>query len=518
MQNALATRKSFYNNEAFPLPGSLNELEAFAEIQSHFGKQFEHYFPDKLAEKTVVILPSLTLDQEILYKIRGHVFYEERLLCLLMLLRMPRTKVVYVTSVPIDATVVDYYLHLLQGITGNHARSRLVMLSCYDASAKSLTEKVLERPRLIRKIKDQITNKDMAHLACFNVTPYERTLAVQLGIPIFGTDPELLSLGSKSNSRKLFKQCGLPVPDGYENLKTRDEVIDALVQLKKRNPLLHKAVIKLNDGFSGEGNAVYDFGAIEDDPFVHQQIKASLSHQLRFVASDMTEALFFEKFADMGGVVEAFIEGAEKASPSVQYRITPIDIEVVSTHDQLLGGTEGQIFLGAYFPASNEYNTSIAKATRPVAEALAEKGVIGRFSIDFISVKEAGTWKHYGIEINLRKGGTTHPLLMLQYLTDGEYNADTGAYLTATGNQRFYFSSDNLSSEKYKGLTPPDLIDIAMFHSLMYDGTSQEGVIFHLMGALSQYGKLGVLCIGSTPERAWEYYQKVISVLDIECS
>jgi hypothetical protein len=517
MQNALATKRSFDHNDTFPLPGSLSERETFAEIQSHFGTQFEHYFPDKLAEKTVVILPSLTLDQQILYKISGHVFYEERLLCLLMLLRMPRTKVVYVTSMPIDATVVDYYLHLLPGITGNHARNRLVMLSCYDASARSLTEKVLERPRLIRKIKEQITDKDMAHLACFNVTPFERTLAVQLGIPIFGTDPDLLSLGTKSNSRKLFKQCGLSVPDGYEDLNHRDEVIDALVQLKRKNPLLNKAVIKLNDGFSGEGNAVFEYGAIEDDPFIQQQIKASLSHQLKFISCDLTEVLFFEKFAVMGGVVESFIEGAVKASPSVQYRITPISIEVVSTHDQLLGGIEGQIFLGAYFPASNEYNTDIAQATRLVAEALAEKGVLGRFSIDFISVKEANTWKHYGIEINLRKGGTTHPLLMLQFLTDGEYNADTGAYFTAAGNQRFYFSSDNVASEKYKGLTPPDLIDIAMFHSLMYDGTSQEGVIFHLMGALSQYGKLGVLCIGNTPERAREYYQKVISVLDYEC-
>jgi hypothetical protein len=518
MQNGFATKRSFYQTEVFPLPGSPGEREAFAEIQSGFDSQFEQYFPDKLAEKTVVILPSLTLDEEILSKVRGHVFYEERLLCLLMLLRMPRTKVVYVTSIPIDPTVVDYYLHLLPGITGYHARNRLVMLSCYDASAKSLTEKVLERPRLVHKIKEQITHIDMAHLVCFNVTPFERTLAVHLGIPIFGTDPELLSLGTKSSSRKLFKQCGLPVPDGYEEVKNREEVIEALFQLKRKDPLLLKAVIKLNDGFSGEGNAVYEYEAIGDDASMQQQLSASLSQRLRLVAGDLTEALFFEKLVAMGGVVEAFIEGAVKTSPSVQYRITPTNVEAVSTHDQLLGGEDGQVFLGAYFPASSEYHTQIAKATRPVAEALKEKGVLGRFSIDIISVKEAGGWKHYGLEINLRKGGTTHPLLMLQFLTDGEYNADTGAYFTATGNQRFYFSSDNVASERYKGLTPPDLIDIAMFHSLMYDGTSQEGVIFHLMGALSQFGKLGVLCIGSTPEKAWEYYQKVISVLDDECS
>jgi hypothetical protein len=202
----------------------------------------------------------------------------------------------------------------------------------------------------------------------------------------------------------------------------------------------------------------------------------------------------------------------------VQCVINPLQqIDIVSTHDQLLGGEDGQIFIGAIFPASNEYNISLAAEGRKIAGILAKKGVIGRFAIDFISVKQNDKWMHYAIEINLRKGGTTHPFLMLQFLTEGTYNAETGEYLTASGNKRFYFASDNVSNENYKGLTPFDLIDIAMFHSLMYDGAAQEGVMFHLVGALSQHGKLGLVCIGSTPQKAKEYYDKVIYVLDNEC-
>ena len=51
----------------------------------------------------------------------------------------------------------------------------------------------------------------------------------------------------------------------------------------------------------------------------------------------------------------------------------------------------------------------------------------------------------------------------------------------------------------------------------MYDATKQEGIMFHLMGALSQYGKLGILSIGSTKERATEFFEKIISVLNQEC-
>ena len=98
----------------------------------------------------------------------------------------------------------------------------------------------------------------------------------------------------------------------------------------------------------------------------------------------------------------------------------------------------------------------------------------------------------------------------------GKYLADKGEFATASGNRRCYFASDNVTSEQYKGLTPEDLINIAMFHSLMFDGTRQEGVMFHLVGALSEYGKLGVVCIGATPEAAKAYYDRTLEVLDWE--
>ena len=143
--------------------------------------------------------------------------------------------------------------------------------------------------------------------------------------------------------------------------------------------------------------------------------------------------------------------------------------------------------------------------------------MLGRFAVDFISVKEKNGWKHYAIEVNLRKGGTTHTFLMLEFLTDGKYNAEEGIYYTANGLPRYYFASDNLKSERYAGLTPHDLIDIAMIHDLHYDGTSQEGVMFHLIGALSEFGKLGIVCIGSSPERAEYFYNETVRVLNAEC-
>jgi len=512
------TRKTFILNTNYPAPGSPEESKAFTQTQLGFREQFEKVFPDKLAPRTVVIMPSLSLDTDILSKVKGAQYYEERMLCLLMLLRMPTTKLVFVTSMPVAESIVDYYLHLLPGITGRHARERLTLLSCYDASVKPLTQKVLERPRLMQRIRDLITDTACAHLTCFNITPLEKTMAVQLGIPLFGTDPDKFYEGSKSGGRKNFRAAGVLCPDGFEDLHTKEEVIKALVTLKQKDPALRKAVVKLNDGFSGDGNAVYTY-----PPFTggnaEENIAASFSQHFKTVAQDVSESLFFEKMSRMGGIAEVFLEGEIKMSPSVQCVIAPSgSVDIVSTHDQLLGGDDGQVFIGAVFPADKMYSISLAAEGQKVARVLASKGAIGRFAIDFISVQQADhSWKHFAIEINLRKGGTTHPFLMLQFLTDGKYDAATGEYLTAGGNRRYYFASDNVCSERYKGLTPDDLVNIAMYHNLMYDSAAQEGVMFHLVGALSEFGKLGLVCIGASPEAARGFYDKTIEILDFEC-
>jgi len=494
-------------------PGTDEEVSLFRKLQENFAPQFEAVFPHDHVAKTVVVIPSLTLDQEILAKIKGHVFYEERMLCMMLLLRMPRTHLIYVSSVPVDPVIVDYYLHLLPGITGYHARQRLTLLSAYDASSRSLTEKILERPRLIERIRRSIPEGNFAHLACFNVTAHERTLAVKLGIPIYGCDPDLYFLGSKSRSRQLFRECGLQHPRGFEFLRDEGDIIDALAWLKKENPELRKAVIKMDDGFSGEGNALFSF---REAPTTNiRSWIASSIHTMRCVADDLNYEQYMAKFRSMGGIVEEFIEGRVKTSPSVQCRVNPLGkVDVLSTHDQALGGESGQVFLGARFPAAPAYNVQIGEMGGTIATRLRDKGVLGRFSIDFISVKTDEQWQHYAIEINLRKGGTTHPYLMLQFLTNGEYDASKGEYIMPNNQTRVYYATDNLKSEKYRGLTPHDLIEVAICNDLHYDAATQEGVMFHLIGALSQYGKLGVVCIGRDHTAVDRIYNRTVRVLD----
>ena len=497
-------------------PASPTELADFQALQDHLSHSFAEIFKDPNSPKTVVILPSLSLDQEIMSRIAGVHHYEERMLCLLFLLRMPRTRVIYLTSKPISETIIDYYLQLLPGVPGRHARRRLTLLSCDDATPVSLTQKILERPRLIQRIRKAIKDQELAHISCFTVTEMERKLALRLDLPVYGCDPSLLYWGSKSGSRKIFREAGLDLPDGYEDLSSADDMVAALVEMKRRTPELEKAVVKINEGFSGEGNAIFSLKEAPLDETLPSWVQGRLQ-DLAFEAKGMTLELYLEKFESMGGIVEEFIAGSGKRSPSAQFRCNPAgQLEAISTHDQVLSGENDQIFVGCQFPADEAYRLSIQETGMRAAQALVDKGIIGRFGIDFISFKEGDEWRHKAIEINLRKGGTTHPFLMLQFLTDGHYEVDTGQFLTMTSGPRCYYASDNLFSPAYRGLTPDDLIDIAVMNGLHFHAATSEGVVFHLMGALSEFGKLGIVCIGETHERAKELYDRAVRVLERE--
>jgi hypothetical protein len=463
---------------------------------------------------TSVVVPSLTLDQSELKKLDGASFYEERLLFLLIRLRNPKARMVFVTSQPVHPMILEYYFQFLAGIPTSHARSRLTLLSAHDASPRSLTEKILERPRLIERIRAGIVDPSRAYLTVFNSTPLERKLAVLLDIPLNGVDPSLIHLGTKSGSRKLFREAGIDVPKGAEDLRSLHDVESALLELAHARPGLKRAVVKLNDSFSGEGNAIFRYPEVAE----RHAIRAALD-AVEFSVPTETPEVYFDKFARMGGIVEEFVEGGIKHSPSAQLRISPSgEPMILSTHDQILGGPSGQVFLGCRFPAADDYRLSIQAAGMKIGAVMAEHGVVSRFAVDFLVVKDEPTepWKLYALEINLRMGGTTHPYLALQFLTGGQLDADTGLFLSPSGHAKYYRATDNLRSEAYRGLLPEDLIEILTINKLHYSHGTESGVLFHLIGALSEFGKLGLTAIANSLDETDDLYERTLAVLDRE--
>ena len=472
----------------------------------------------------ILVIPSFSVDQQVGGKVAGFLHYEERLLFSLIRLRNPLTRVIYITALPLCPIVIDYYLQLLPGIPFSHARDRLLLISTYDGSLKPLSQKILERPRLVAKIRRAL-RPHKSYMVCYNSTDLEQQLSLKLGIPLLAASPEVLTWGSKNGSRQIFAEAGIPHPDGSYTVTNVADLVQELFNLWQRQPDLKRIVVKLNEGFSGEGNALLDLRPILDyapDQGDRTKTINVLTKQLasmKFQGAKETWDTFSARIPELGAIVEAFVEGEIKRSPSVQGYIRPSgEVEIVSTHDQILGGVHGQVYEGCYFPADADYRCELQELGLRVGEALAAKGAIERYSVDFITVQHPETkkWDIQAIEINLRKGGTTHPFMTLRLLTNGTFDYDTGKFLSQQNQEKYYIATDNLQKEQYRGLLPNDLMDIIAQKRLHFDSSSRTGTVFHLMGALSEYGKLGLTSIGNSLEEAQEIYDRVEAVLDRE--
>src|SRR5213083_1252613 len=206
--------------------------------------------------QTIVVVPSMSIDAIGSGALMQA--FEERFLFLLLLLRQPRARLIYVTSQMILPNIIDYYLDLLPGVIPSHARQRLFLIAPLDGSARPLSDKLLARPRLIERIRSLIMDSDRAHLVPFNTTDREKELALRLGIPMYGADPKFFSLGTKSGCRKIFMEENVPHPLGYEDLGSKEELIEAIAQMRAKKPSIKQVLVKLNEGVSGEGNAIVD--------------------------------------------------------------------------------------------------------------------------------------------------------------------------------------------------------------------------------------------------------------------
>jgi PGM1 C-terminal domain/ATP-grasp domain len=458
---------------------------------------------------TIVVVPSLTFPIVELRKIVGIQHYEERLLFLLLLLADPGRRLLYVSSAPIHPAVIDYYLGFLPDPEG--ARARLELVALGDVTPSALAAKLVDRPEVLDRLAGLIADPEDALLLTFNVTRHEREVAERLGVSVFGPAPELTPLGSKTGSRRVGRAAGVDVLDGSEDLWSMDEVERAVERLRRVRPGIDAVVVKLNNGFSGQGNAIVELG-----PSDSQDGSGGRSAwRTTFCAAEESWPSFAAKIGAEGGVVERLVRTAGIASPSAQVSIAPGgDIRVVSTHDQILGGPSQQVYLGCRFPARAEYRARIQQDAEAVARVLVARGVVGNFGIDFFALDDGQRTRVSLCEINLRMGGTTHPYWMVRLATGAKWDPAAGQ-LAVDGRRLFYTATDNLKSARLVGSDPGKVIEAIASRGLALEPGGDAGVALHLLGTLHDHGKMGMTCVAGSAEEADELDREARALLGV---
>jgi len=469
---------------------------AYLAIEPKLGAALEANRPDSTTEHVSIALPSYSVSETILshYGDRIPSLEHRYLASLLMPSRIPAVSIVYISTRRPDQAAIDYYPGLLSPERRARTEGRYRIIEWNDGTPRSVAARLVSRPDLIADLRAHIGDRP-ALIEPWNVTEAEVALAVALGVPINGTRPELRSIGFKGNGRRLFAVAGVPTPLGREDVRTTDDVIGAILAIRAEHPSAPGVVIKHDDSGAGDGNVVIDLAPLAD--------AADPTAWLRERVDGLPD--WYRRDLELGGVVEERITGTRFTSPSAQADVLPSgEVRVLATHEQVLGGPDGQVYLGCRFPADPAYAAVLASHARAIGEQLAARGALGRFGVDFVAADDgSGTWTIQAIEVNLRKGGTTHPYMALRNLVPGRYEADGGRWVAdADGTTRSYSATDNLLDPAWQGLPVAEVIAAVTAAGIGFDYRTGTGVVLHMLSGLAIDGRIGLTAIAATPAEA----------------
>ncbi|KGN33395.1 hypothetical protein N802_13870 [Knoellia sinensis KCTC 19936] len=470
----------------------------FEDLQKHLLAAWRANAMGSTDEHVVVLLPSFSLGPTILehYRDRLGSLEHRYLLAGLMLGTIPGAELLLVTCVDPGDDVLDYYAALAGPHDPASVRRRLHVVVVPDISARGISAKLLDRPDLLRQIRGQVAGRP-ALLEAWNVTDDEVAVAISLGVPVYGTAPNLWPLGFKSSGRRLLQAAGVPVPCGCEEVHGPSDVAAAIASIRRLRPRLDDVVVKQDNSGAGDGNLI-----------VHTRRDGIRIPTRRLGIECLSEAPeWFARDLLEGGVVEELVHGSRLTSPSAQIDIGPDrSVRVLSTHEQVLGGENGQVFTGCRFPANPAYAAVLAGHARAVGHLLADRGVLGRVAVDFVAVRRRGAWEVFALEINLRRGGTTHPYTALRHLVPGLYDEVGGRWIARDGSTRCYRADDNVMPQGALGLRASVAVAAVEEAGLAFDRAVGTGVVLHMLSGLAVDGRLGVVAIGRTPSESDELH------------
>jgi len=466
-------------------------MDAFDALQERLSTVCRVHRPGSTRPHVVVMLPSISLGPTILlhYQPRLAAYEHRFLLAALGLARTPGAELVLVTCGPVTDDVIDYYTRLADPADPESVRRRLHVLVVPDDTARGVSAKLLDRPDLIEQLRGLVGDLP-AMIEPWNVTDDEVAVSLALHRPIYGTPPDLWPLGFKSAGRRMFREAGVPTPEGCEGVHDNADVADAISAIRRARPKLHSVVVKQDNSGAGDGNFVV--------PLQRNRRRIPLS-ELRDHCLDAAPEWFAHDLVE-GGIVEELVVGSTVTSPSAQINITPDGVvQVLSTHEQMLGGDNGQAYVGCSFPADPAYAAELAEYARAIGDRLAAAGAVGRVGVDFVAVRRRHGWVVYALEVNLRRGGTTHPFLALRELVPGRYDEERGRWTAdLDGSQRCYRSSDALMDPAWLGLDPARVIRAVADAGLAFDHSNHTGVVLHMLSCLAVDGRRGDTARGRT--------------------
>uniref|UniRef100_A0A669PET6 IQ motif containing H n=1 Tax=Phasianus colchicus TaxID=9054 RepID=A0A669PET6_PHACC len=312
-------------------------------------------------------------------------------------------------------------------------------------------------------------------------------------------------------------------------------LVSALSQLIVDNMEVQRWLFKMNDESGGNGTAFCDIilhlecyhwvlkerqkhsPETWSKKWAHEPALVKISQELPGLLAQHVQPVnekrfptwekFLQTFLSQGGVIEAFPLSENVTNLTVDMLIEPTgEIKVVSSGDQL--HADGPLrSSGTTIPQSSVDPAVLNSLCLKIGEACKSKGVLGYFSVDFVTFIHPQTMEQqvWATDLDLCYSDQLALTQLTLYVSDG--NLDCCSGLSAVplglrqmksqcpGSSRCAVASSQLRHSSLSVIYYSVLLQMCKAHGIGFDLQEKQGTVFILYDDQKRY-RLGMITIG----------------------
>ncbi|EGR32140.1 IQ calmodulin-binding motif family protein, putative [Ichthyophthirius multifiliis] len=470
-------------------------------------------------------------------------------------LKDPKVSIIYVSAYQLQQEIISYYHKICELAQIPDYINRLHFI--YPENSQCFpkiynTNKLLYySPMALKKIKKIISNK-YSYIIPGNIQKQDILISIQLNVPVYAGDLDTSQkLNSKTHSRHFFKEIGLPIPAGIENIGSEDELFTKLTYLIIKYPQINTWIFKTDYEQKGRGTAYIELEhlrVIKD--FKKQKISEENVLKLREIISTLLPQKivicfpslfanyqeFLEYFVYNKGLIEAFPQNNnenEVKGLSVSFKIDPDGvIKPLCAFEKI--SLVPFVNFGAIFPQNVLPLLNLKALCEKIGVELKKRGVFGYINADLVAFQDPenslGHKLFYLNGLDCFLNDFMSAFFMFQMVSGSKMDQVSGKYYLSDQNEqesnyldeeegdflniikdfdeRSFFFVPYICHEGFFQSNFKEFFIVCRKFNISYDIEKKQGTLFLLLDQLKE-GVLGVLGIGEKIQECMQFIYDV---------